>query len=64
MDPEKIETSSQAIGCQKYCLYISSVHKQGGWLGCVLTACLGLMEGKILCTFWQKFPGGSADTFC
>ena len=36
-------------------------HKQGGWVGCVLTDCLWLTEGKILCIFWEKCQGGSVD---
>ena len=36
-------------------------HKQGRWVDCVLTACLWLIEGKILCIFWEKFQGGCVD---
>ena len=37
-------------------------HKQGGWVGCVLTDCLWLIQGKILCIFWEKCQGGCVDT--
>ena len=36
-------------------------HQQGGWLGCVLTDCLWLIEGKILGIFWEKCQGASVD---
>ena len=31
------------------------------WLGCVLTDCLWLIEGKIQCIFWEKCQGASVD---
>ena len=35
--------------------------KQGRWVGCVLTDCLWLIEGKILCIFWEKCQDGCVD---
>ena len=36
-------------------------HKKGGWVGCVLTDYLWLIERKSLCIFLEKCQGGCVD---
>ena len=36
-------------------------HQQGGWVGCVFTVCLCLIERRILCIFWEKCQAASVD---